>query len=357
MRTCPVAAITTAVLLSACQDQAPPAPDIRPVRTVTVERKAGEDSVSLTGQVRAQNEVSLAFRIDGRMFERLVNIGDQVKPGQVVARLDPQNEQNTLRSAQANLSAAQAQLTQARNTFSRQQSLLNRGYTTRVQFDDAEKGLQTAVAQVDSGQAELRRSQDQLSYTELRADAAGTVTAKGAEPGEVIKAGQMIVQVARQGGRDAVFDVPAQLIRRERREDVVITIALADDPNIKAMGRVREVAPQADPTTRTFQVKVGLTDPPDAMRLGSTVVGRAAVTAAEVIELPATALTEANGRPAVWVVEPNTQTVALRNIDVIRYDPASIVVSQGVEAGDIVVTAGVQVLRPGQKVRLLGAAS
>src|SRR5688572_18227596 len=125
MRTCPVAAITTAVLLSACQDQAPPAPDIRPVRTVTVERKAGEDSVSLTGQVRAQNEVSLAFRIDGRMFERLVNIGDQVKPGQVVARLDPQNEQNTLRSAQANLSAAQAQLTQARNTFSRQQSLLN----------------------------------------------------------------------------------------------------------------------------------------------------------------------------------------------------------------------------------------
>ena len=120
---------------------------------------------------------------------------------------------------------------------------------------------------------------------------------------------------------------------------------------------MREVAPQADPVTRTYQVKIGLTDPPAAMRLGSTVVGRASATSGEVIEVPATALTEANGRPAVWVVDPATQTVALRNIDVVRYDPASVTVSQGIEAGDVVVTAGVQALRPGQKVRLLGATS
>ena len=144
--------------------------------------------------------------------------------GQVVARLDPQNQQNALPSAQANLSAAQGQLTQARNTFDRQRSLIEKGFTTRAQFDDAQRALQTAEAQVDSNQAQLRNAQDQLSYTELQADAAGTVTAKGAEPGEVVRAGQMIVQVARQGGRDAVFDVPAQLVRRERSDKAVITI-------------------------------------------------------------------------------------------------------------------------------------
>lgn len=343
-------------LLGACQQAEAPAPEIRPVKTITVERRADEQSVSLTGQIRAQDEVSLAFRIDGRMLERPVNVGDQVKPGQVVARLDPQNPQNALRSAQASLSAAQGQLTQARNTFGRQQSLLQKGYTTRAQFDDAQQSLQTTEAQVDSSQAQLRNAQDQLGYTELQADAPGTVTAKGAEPGEVVKAGQMIVQVARQGGRDAVFDVPAQLVRMRPRQ-ATITITLADDATVQATGRVREIAPQADPVTRTYQVKVGLTDPPAAMRLGSTVVGRVSETSGEVIEVPATALTEANGHPAVWVVDPATQTVSLRNVDVVRYDPASVTISQGIEAGDVVVTAGVQALRPGQKVRLLGATS
>nr|WP_114948621.1 efflux RND transporter periplasmic adaptor subunit [Microvirga calopogonii] len=346
-------------LLGACQQAEAPPPDIRPVRpvrTVTVERRADEQSVTLTGHVQAQDEVSLAFRIDGRMLERPVNVGDQVRPGQVVARLDPQNQQNALRSAQANLSAAQGQLTQARNTFDRQQNLLQKGYTTRAQFDDAQRALQSAQAQVDSSEAQLRNAEDQLGYTELKADAPGTVTAKGAEPGEVVRAGQMIVQVARQGGRDAVFDVPAQLVRMRPRESV-IAVALADDPTVKAAGRVREVAPQADPATRTFQVKIGLTDPPAAMRLGSTVVGRASATFDEVIEVPATALTEANGRPAVWVVDPATQTVALRNVEVARYDPANVTVTQGIEPGDVVVTAGVQALRPGQKVRLLGATS
>jgi RND family efflux transporter MFP subunit len=126
---------------------------------------------------------------------------------------------------------------------------------------------------------------------------------------------------------------------------------------VTAAGRVREVAPQADAATRTFQVKVGITDPPEAMRLGSTVTGSIKLSAPSGVEIAASALTEANGRPAVWVVDPQSQTVSLRNVDVARYDPASVVVSQGLEPGEVVVTAGVQVLRPGQKVRRLGAAS
>jgi len=348
--------LAVAMLLAGCHEPAPPPPEARPVRTVTVERRAGGEPVSLTGQIRAQDEVSLAFRIDGRMLERRVNIGDRVKAGQLVARLDPLIQQNAFRSAQANLSAAQGQLTEARNTFERQQALVNQGFTTRARFDQAQQALQTAQANVDSTQAQLRNAQEQLSYTDLYVDADGTVTDKGAEPGEVVRAGQMIVKVARQGGRDAVFDVPAQLIRTGPR-DPVVQVALTEDSTVRTTGRVREVAPQADPTTRTFQVKVGLTKPPEAMRLGATVTGTIQLGSAPVIEVPASALTEASGRPAVWVVDPTSQTVALRNIDVARYEPSSVVVSQGLEAGEIVVTAGVHALRPGQKVRLLGATS
>ena len=283
-------------------------------------------------------------------------MGDVLQPGQLIARLDPHNQQNALRSAQANLSAAEAMLTQARLTFGRQQELLRNGWAPRARFDEAQQALQAAQAQVNSAQAQLRIAEDQLGYTTLSADVPGAVTAVGAEPGEVVRAGQMIVQLARQGGRDAVFDVPEQLIRTAPR-DPVVQIALTDDPKVTATGRVREVAPQADAATRTFQVKVGITDPPEAMRLGSTVTGRIQLAAPPGLEVPASALTEANGRPAVWVVDPQSQTVSLRNVDVARYDPASVVVSQGLELGEVVVTAGVQVLRPGQKVRLLGASS
>jgi RND family efflux transporter MFP subunit len=167
--------------------------------------------------------------------------------------------------------------------------------------------------------------------------------------------GEFAAPLARQGGRDAVFDVPEQLIRTGPR-DPLVQIALTNDPTVRATGRVREVAPQADAATRTFQVKVGIIDPPQAMQLGSTVTGSIKLSALSGVEVPPSALTEANGRPAVWVVDPQSQTVSLRNVDVSRYDPAGVVISQGLETGEVVVTAGVQVLRPGQKVRLLGAA-
>jgi membrane fusion protein, multidrug efflux system len=287
------------------------------------------------------------------MIKRLVNVGDVLKGGEIVAQLDPQNQQNALRTAQANLASAEAVLTQARLTFSRQQQLVVDGYTPRAKFDEAQQALLIAEAQVDAAHAQVANAQDQLSYTVLFDDAPGVVTATGAEPGEVIHAGQMIVNVARQGGRDAVFDVSEQLNRTGPR-DPVVQIALTNGPSVWATGRVREVSPQADPATRTFQVKVGIIDPPPAMELGSTVTGSVRLSAPSGLQVPPSALTEADGRPALWVVDPKLQTVSLRNVDVSRYDPADVVVSQGLDAGEIVVTAGVQTLHPGQKVRLLG---
>ncbi|HSI41633.1 MAG TPA: efflux RND transporter periplasmic adaptor subunit [Xanthobacteraceae bacterium] len=344
-----------ALALAGCGQEAETvAPEIRPVRVVTVEKSAGGQVVTLTGDVQAQEEVSLAFRVGGRMIARSANVGDRVEAGQIVARLDPQNAANTLRSVQAALGAAEGQLVKTSNAFGRQDQLLGNGFTTRANHDAARQAMLAAQAQVDDVQAQLKIAHDNLSYTELKADADGTVTARGAEPGEVVQAGQMILQLARKGGRDAVFDVPAQLLR-SAPADPLIAVILTDDPSVRATGRVREVAPQADPVTRTFRVRVGLDDPPAAMRLGSTVNGQMRLDSEAGIEIPASALTAFNGRPAVWVVDPTAFTVSLRNIEVQRFNPATVLVASGLDTGEIVVTAGVQALHPGQKVRPLGA--
>ena len=345
--------IVLAAAAAGCEKKVARTPDPRPVRTVTVDSQADGEIVSFTGQIRAKDQVNLAFRIGGRMIERRAGMGQSIAPGEVVARLDSQDEQNSLRSAEAALASAQAALTQAKLSFGRQQELLKNGWTPKAKFDDAQEALRTAQAQVDSAEAQLRLAQDRLGYTVLRADGPGAVTATGADAGEVIQAGQMVVRLAGTTRLDAVFDVPEQLIRSGPRNPDV-ALALADDPQVRATGHVREVAPQADTATRTFQVKVAIEAPPEAMKLGATVTGRIRLPAPEGLAVPASALTEGDGRPAVWVVDRQTDTVSLRAVDVARYDPSAVVVSRGLERGDIVVTAGVQMLRPGQKVRLLG---
>jgi len=341
--------------LGACgEDAKTEAPQARPVRTVTVEKREAGVPITLTGRIEAEDEVALAFRIAGRLLENDRKLGDRVEPGQLVARLESQNERNALRTAQANLAAAQGQLTQARNHFERQDTLLKQGWTTRANHDQAKQAQQTAQSQVDAAEAQLKAAHDLVSFTELKADAPGVVTAIGPGAGEVVQAGQMILRVARKDGRDAVFDVPAQLIR-SAPSDPQITVNLTDDPSVTASGRVREIAQQADPVTRTFAVKVGLTDPPPAMRLGATVNGRMEIESIPVMEIPATALTEFNRQPAVWIVDPSSRTVSIRNVDVLRYDPTRVAVSGGLDTGEVVVTAGVQALHPGQKVRLLGS--
>ncbi|MCJ8144169.1 efflux RND transporter periplasmic adaptor subunit [Ancylobacter sp. A5.8] len=348
-------AAAAALLLGACSPESEAeAPQVRPVRVVTVEKGTGGNVATLTGTVEAEDEAALAFRVSGRMIERLANVGDRVTAGQVVARLDPQNAQNGLRSARAALTAAEGQLVQASNHFDRQERLLGNGFTTRAIYDDARQGMLAAQSQVESAEAQLKIAEDNVSYTELTADAPGVVTARGAEPGEVVQAGQMILQLARQGGRDAVFDVPAQLLRSVPASPI-IRVSLADQPSMTATGRVREVAPQADPVTRTFRVRVGLDNPPAAMLLGSTVNGAVELDSTPTIEVPASSLTAFNNAPAVWVVDPATSTVSLRNVEVLRFNPATVAIASGLAEGDVVVSAGVQALYPGQKVRLLGS--
>jgi membrane fusion protein, multidrug efflux system len=346
-----------ALIASGCEreakvEAAPP----RPVRAIVVEKTELGRSVALTGQILAEKEISLAFRIGGRILSRMVDTGDPVAPDQVVAKLDPQNELNALRSARAALTAAEGRLVQESAQFDRQKHLLDRGFTTRVLFDQAQQAFTTAQAQVDDAKAQLEIAEDRVSYTELKAGVNGTITARRAEAGEVVQAGQPVFQVARDTGWDAVFDVPAQIIR-EAPPDATIALALSDDPSVTANGRVRQVDPQADPVTRTFKVRVSVNDPPAAMRLGATVTGRMEMDSGKGFAVPASALTSVDRDPAVWIVDPTSLTVKLQPVEILRFDPGTVVLASGVEGGELVVTAGVQALHPGQKVRLLGTTS
>jgi RND family efflux transporter MFP subunit len=282
------------------------------------------------------------------MIARRVDVGQEVRTNDLVAVLDPQPLRDALRTSKAKLAEAEAVLQEAAHNQERQRTLRSQGWSTGVQLDSAVRAFETARAEVDAAAAQVHDAEEKLGYTELRADTPGAVIAKGAEPGEVVRAGQTIVTVAHQDGADAVFDVPASLLRQVS-PDALITVSLHDDPSIRTTGRVREVAPKADPVTRTFRVKVGLID----MRLGATVSGQTHMVGTQGIELPATALTVMDDKPALWVVDPKSMQVSLRPVELGQQDSSTIVVSHGLEGGELVVTAGVHALRPGQKVSLL----
>jgi len=355
MRFAVVVALLALALPGAC-DKPQPVAEIRPVRTVTAEAGSEGEPVSLTGHIRARTEQNLAFRIDGKMIARKVDVGTVVRTNDLVAELDLQPQRDALNQAKANLAAAEATLHEASNNMERQRTLNIQGWSTKVQYDAAERTFQTANAQVDAAKAQLHSAEDKFSYSKLLADAPGVVISTGAEAGEVVRAGQTIVTVALNDGADAVFDVPPSIMR-QISPDALITVALTEDPTIRTTGRVRETAPQADATTRSFRVKVGLNEWPETMRLGATVFGQTRMLGNKGIELPGTALTMLDNHPAVWVVDPKSMQVSLRIVELQRQASSSIVVSQGIEPGELVVTAGVHALRPGQKVRLLGGTS
>jgi membrane fusion protein, multidrug efflux system len=351
-------ALGLVALLAACQEEAPPeVVEARPVRAVTIAEQLSGQTVSVAGTVESQVQADLGFRIGGRLIERLAGVGDAVTAGQLLARLDPADEENGLRAAEANLAAAEAQLAEADANFVRQRQLYDRGFLALAGLERAEAARNTAQSATDAARAQYGIAKRRLNDTVLYADAPGTVTAIGAEPGEVVTPGRMVVQIARDEGLDAVIDVPAGVLGDAPDLAAEITVALSQNPAVTARGRIREVAPRADAVTGTFRVRIGLIDPPGEMRLGSAVTATTTLDPVGSIEVPASALTSADGSPAVWVVDTASMAVALRPVTVDRFTPAAVVVLEGLQPGDVVVTAGVQALRPGQVVRLPGAAS
>jgi RND family efflux transporter MFP subunit len=344
-------------LVAGCDGPSAKPPEVRPVRTVTVDPKPIDDDRQAVGEVRARYESDLGFRVSGKVVARLVDVGVSVKKGDVLARLDEQEYSNRMKSAQADIVAAEAVLEEARGAEGRLRQLIASGTTTRANYDTAVKNLRSAEAKLDSAKAARDLAKDQLSYADLVAEFAGIVTAVGAEPGQVVNVGQMVARLARVTDKDAVFSISESAFRgppgAERPE---VVVSLLSNPAISADGVVREISPVADPATRTYQVKVTLKDPPDQMRFGASVIGRLKVATAPVVVLPATALFDKAGQSAVWVVDAASGVVTLKPVTVSRYETDRVVLRGGLAKGEIVVTAGVNRLREGQKVRLAEAA-
>jgi RND family efflux transporter MFP subunit len=347
-----------ALPLAGCGEAAPKEPEVRSVRTIVAEPRPIEDDRSAVGEVRPRYESDLGFRIAGKVVARAVDVGASVRKGDLLAKLDTQDHRNKLKSAESDIVAAQAVLTEAQAAEARLRHLLANGHTTKANYDVAVKNLRSAEAKLDGARTAVEMARDQLGYAELHADFDGIVTAVNAEPGQIVNVGQTIVRLARPDEKDAVFAIAeAAFERRSGNERPEIVALLLSNPSIKADGVVREIAPVADPATRTFQVKVTLKNPPEQMRFGGSVVGRVKASTRAMVVLPGSALFDKGGRPAVWVVDPATSQLHLKPVAVARYETDRVIIDGGLVKGEVVVTAGVNRLRENQKVRLAEGAS
>jgi RND family efflux transporter MFP subunit len=363
VKSSPILALSVALALyfslAGCgKEAAQKAAEVRPVRTTVVDPKPIDDDRQAVGEIKPRTESDLGFRVTGKLISRPVDVGVTVKKGDLLGRLDEQDFQNRLRSSEADMAAADAVLAEAKGAEGRLRQLLSTGTTTRANYDVTLRNLRSAEAKLESAKAALALSKDQLAYAELHAEFDGVVTATGAEGGQVVAAGQMIVRLAPPGEKDAVFAIAESAFReRPDAQKPEITVTLLSNPQIVADGVVREVSPVADPATRTYQVKVTMKDPPAQMRFGSSVSGRLKGTTAPVVVLPGSALFEQGGKPAVWVFDAASGTVGLKPVSIARFETDRVVVGEGLARGDIVVTAGVNRLRAGQKVRLMDGAA
>jgi RND family efflux transporter MFP subunit len=352
-----VGVLALILALTACKkEEKVAAPEIRPVRTVTVEPQEAGETLSLTGDIQPRYQADLGFRVNGKILERPVDVGTQVKKGDLLARLDPQQYRQDFEVAKAAVAAAEAEETRSEGQEYRQRELLKNGNTTRVQYDQALKTFKTAQAQLDSARARHIQAEENLGYTDLKADNDGVITAIGADPGQVVSAGQMVVRLAQPSEREAVFNVAEAILKNPPRKDPTVDVNLVSNPDIKTVGRVRYISPQADPTTRTYTVRVSLPGAPPQMRLGANVTGSVTLNQGSSITIPGSALFQKDGKPAVWLVAKDG-TVQLKPITVERYQGDAVVIGSGLTQGDVVVTGGVQKLLPGQKVRLMQASA
>ncbi|MGO9132723.1 MAG: efflux RND transporter periplasmic adaptor subunit [Methylovirgula sp.] len=354
------AAVTVALpalALSACSDRsAPSVARAAFVRTEIVQPQARQNALTLTGDVQARFSADLSFRVSGRVTARMVDVGAHINAGDVLARIDPVEQRAEVDAATAAVAAAHAQLLVAQATFDRQHYLIAKGFTTRVALDQAQEGLRNAEGSLEVAKSQQATAKDTLGYTELRADAAGVITARNLEIGQVVQAGQPVFTLAKDGERDAAFDV-AESILFGNFNDTPVSLRLLSNPNVTAIGHVREVSPAVDPKSSTVRVKVTIQNPPAAMMLGSAVAGTGQSQLPARITVPWTALMARGLAPAVWVIDPATRTVTLRQVTVAGYEAEGIVIESGLKPGERVVIDGGKLLSAGQPVAYEGERS
>src|SRR6201988_5324721 len=281
-----LAVVLLAIPLSGCNDRSTASGERAAfVRTEVVESRDGQAAVTLTGEVQARFSAQLSFRVSGRVLERFVDVGAHVNAGDLLARLDPAAQQGDFDAATAGVDAAEAQLRVGPAALGRPNSLLSNGFTTRVAYDQAQEQFRTAQSTLESANAELGRTREALGDTELHARAAGVITARSLEVGQVVQAAQSVFTLGQDGERDAVFDVPESMFFADV-EHGRVSLALVSDAHVTASGYLREISPAVDPKSSAVRVKVAIQNPPPAMMLGSAIAGTAGTKPAAGITLP-----------------------------------------------------------------------
>lgn len=342
-------------MLAACNRQ-PAAPEvIRPVRTLVVALGAADAANTYPGEVKARVESQLGFRVGGKVIERRVDIGQTVKAGEVLARLDVQDLALAQTAAKAQLDAANTDLALAQADYARYRDLFAQNFIGKAELDRRQATLDGARAREEQAAANFRSQSNQAGYATLVADAPGVVTGVDAQVGQVVGAGTPVVRIARSAAKEVAFSVPEDRIDalRHARRAAVSLWAL---PGRSYEASVREVAAAADPATRTYAVRLALKQDDADVRLGMTAVVRIELGANDaLVHLPLSALAQRDGKSFVWVVDEKTMTVHETPVVLAGPSGTEVLVAQGLTPGQRVVTAGANLLQPGQKVKLLEA--
>ncbi|CAB3714394.1 Multidrug resistance protein MdtA [Paraburkholderia phenoliruptrix] len=349
--------------LSGCSKKEAAAPEPRPVVAAAVHADGNTAPVmSLPGEVQARYSTPLSFRVGGKIVERRVRLGDVVKNGQIVARLDPADAQKNAAGAQAQLAAAEHSYQYARQQLERDRAQAKENLIAPAQLEQTTNAYASAAAQRDQAAQQAALAKDQLQYTTLVADHAGVITAEQADTGQNVSAGQAVYNLAWSGELDVVCDVPESALAALALGQTA-KVTLGALPGRTFTARVRELSPAADPQSRTYRAKLTLDNPGPDMRLGMTadialsVRSSSTASGAEAqhgfFVLPATALFHDGKEPAVWVVRAADSKLELRRVTVARYDERTIVVSQGLKDGEQVVLQGVHTVSAGEPVRAI----
>lgn len=353
-RTCAAAAALLLSLLAGCDKPAPKPEEVRPVRAIQLVAGNGGERVEFSGDVQPRYESRLGFRVGGKIVERRVDVGANVKDGQVLMRLDPQDLRLAEAQARATLRAAETERDLAQADYKRHQNLRAQNFVSQAVLDAKQAALRAAQANVDAARAGFRGQSNQAGYANLESDTDGVVTAVDAEVGQVVAAGAPVVRVARTDEKEVVIGIPEDRVGQLRQAGEV-SVRLWANRAETLPGKIREISPVADPATRTYTVKVSIPSRPD-IRLGMTATVEIATSAGpgpSTLRVPLSALVQDKGATSVWVVENGA--VQLRRVQVAGQSGNDILLSGGVQPGQTVVTAGVHLLKPGQKVRILTA--
>jgi RND family efflux transporter MFP subunit len=348
----PMLGLLAALALAGCQAETAPLAQVeRPVQVQRVTFANGAAAREFVGVVRARYETDLGFRVSGKIVERVVNVGDRVRVGDVIARLDPQDLRLQVESAEAELAAATSSLSQAAADLDRYTTLKARGYAPVAEYDRKKTANDEAEGRLGRARRALDLARNQLAYADLKANADGVITATRAEPGQVVAVGQAVVQLAHRGEKEAVVALPETWLGDVRQTQAKVRLWSDGDRTYQA--RLRELSPQADPATRTYAARFTILDADDATAYGMTATVTLSRPGEEsVARLPLSSVLNRGHGPSVFVVDDGG-ALTLRNVTVAAFDGAVALVTSGISNGDRIVTLGVQKLEAGLRVRAI----